>query len=150
MVRELGNIFVNIIIIFDFSGPEVACPGYENDWSVNCTTDEDNMDENDMVDDHPEKWCHLKCRDANFDFGLTIPQYAMVLIGIILISMPSYFLIKEEKSIQKSFHKLMSSYWKTVKRRAVWKIHVYCMISHITFDFIIAPKVQANYEWLKL
>jgi len=149
-VREIGRICINIVIMFGFSGPEVACPGYESDPSMPCTTDESVMSRNDLAAEYPDEWCHMTCSDAAFEFGLTIPQYVWLIAAVNLISLPSYLILKEEIIPHEKFSTMMSSFWRTMKRRAVWQLMLYAMVSHITFDVYIAAKVQANYIWLNL
>lgn len=149
-MRELGRICINIVIIFAFSGPGVTCPGYEIDPNVPCTNDQSVMDRNNLSEEYPENWCHMKCSNATFDFGLTIPQYVWIIAGVNLLSIPSYFMLREEKVERKKVTNLLSSFWRTMQRKAVWQVMLYSMISNITFNVYNPAKVQANHVWLNL
>jgi len=150
IAREVGRICINVVIICGFSGPQVNCPGYESDPNVPCTTDESIMARNELSEEYPEDWCHMKCSGAQFDFGMTIPQYAWLIAAINLISIPSYFMLKEEKKERIQVTKVLSDFWYTAQRRAVWQVMLYTMISSITFNVFIAAKTPANYVWVGL
>ncbi len=149
-MREAGRIIINIVIIFGFSGPSVNCPGYESDPNVPCTTDESVVSRNELSAEYPDTWCYMKCSAATFDFGLTIPQYVWIIAAANLLSIPSYFMMFEEKSERENFVKMMKDFWVVMKKRAVWQIVLYKMISNITFNVYAASKTQANYVWLGL
>ena len=149
-MRELGRICINIVIIFAFSGPGVTCPGYERDPNASCTNDQSVMDRNNLSEDYPESWCYMKCDSATFDFGLTIPQYVWIIAGVNLISIPSYFMLREEKAVKEKVTDMLSSFWRTMQRKAVWQVMLYSMVSNITFNVYNPAKVQANHVWLNL
>ena len=150
IVREIGRICVNVIIILGFSGPNVNCPGYQQDPSIPCTTDETIASRNDLFEDNPDDWCQLQCGAAQFSFGLTIPQYVWIIVAVNLLSVPSYFMLKEDKKERQPVSKVAADFWKTMKQRAVWQVMLYSMISSITFNIFIAAKTPANYVWLGL
>ena len=149
-MRELGRICINIVIIFAFSGPGVTCPGYERDPNAPCTNDQSVMDRNNLSEEYPESWCYMKCDSATFDFGLTIPQYVWIIAGVNLISIPSYFMLREEKAVKEKVTDMLSSFWRTMQRKAVWQVMLYSMVSNITFNVYNPAKVQANHVWLNL
>ena len=149
-MRELGRICINIVIIFAFSGPGVTCPGYERDPNASCTNDQSVMDRNNLSEEYPESWCYMKCDSATFDFGLTIPQYVWIIAGVNLISIPSYFMLREEKAVKEKVTDMLSSFWRTMQRKAVWQVMLYSMVSNITFNVYNPAKVQANHVWLNL
>jgi BT1 family len=150
IMRNFGRIFINLVIMFAFSGPKVSCPGYETDPSIPCTTDEAIMARNPLSETSPETWCYEQCPKAKFAFGMTIPQFAWLIAAVNLASIPSYFVLKEEKKIKESMTKVFSDFWVVVQRKAVWKVMLYTMISSITFDVYIASKSNANFVWLEL
>jgi len=150
-VREVGRIAINIVIIFGFSGPNINCPGYEANPNVACTNDESVMSRNNLSEEYPDEWCYMQCNSATFDFGLTIPQYMWIIAGVNIVSIPSYFLLHEdENSAREKVSVLIEKFWRTMKRRAVWQVMLYSMISHITFNVYNPAKVQANHVWLNL
>ncbi|CAB9496879.1 Folate-Biopterin Transporter (FBT) Family [Seminavis robusta] len=150
IVREIGRICINIIIIIGFSGPHVNCPGFETDSSIPCTTDETVTSRNDLFEENPDTWCYMQCDAAQFNFGLTIPQYVWIIVAINLLSVPSYFTLKEERKERKNIREVASSFWLTMKKRAVWQVMLYSMVSSITFNIFIAAKTPANFVWLGL
>jgi hypothetical protein len=150
IMRNFGRIFINLVIMFAFSGPKVNCPGFETDRSIPCTDDEKVMGRNPLSDELPETWCYEQCPKAKFAFGMTIPQFAWLIAAVNLASIPSYFMLKEEKKIKENISKVMSDFWVVIQRKAVWKVMLYTMISSITFDVYIASKSNANYVWLGL
>jgi len=149
-IRELGRICINIVIIFGFSGPAVNCPGYEKDPNVPCTTDESIASRNDMFEEYPDSWCHMKCTAAAYNFGLTIPQYVWIIAAVNLASIPSYLILHDDKVTREKFLGIMASFWKVMQKRAVWQVMLYSMISNITFNVYIAAKPTANFVWLNL
>ena len=92
----------------------------------------------------------MKCDDATFDFSLAFPKYILVLAGITTASIPFYLLLKEEKSPRKNPRNMLSSFWKTLQRRAIWQIMLYSILSNITFNVYNPAKIQANHVWLHL
>jgi hypothetical protein len=92
----------------------------------------------------------MKCSGAQFDFGLTVPQYAWLIVAVNLLSIPSYFLLNEKKKDKTQIKKVFADFWVTAKRRAVWQVMLYTMISSITFNVFIAAKTPANFVWLGL
>jgi MFS family permease len=119
--RNFGRIFINLVIIFAFSGPAVNCPGYEKDRDVPCTTDESVVIRNDLADELPDTWCYQQCDGAQFAFGLTIPQFAWLIAAVNLVSIPSYFMLKEEKKPKESISQVASNFWTVMKKRPVWQ-----------------------------
>ena len=152
LMREIGRVAINIVIILGFSGPQVNCPGYESDPLTECTTDEDVTSRVDpaLLETYPDTWCHQKCDDAQFEFGMTIPQYAWLIALVNLLSVPSYFMLKEERKERNDTRKVLADFWQTAQRRAVWQVMLYTMISSITFNVFIAAKTPANFVWLDL
>jgi len=64
--------------------------------------------------------------------------------------MPSYFMLFEEQQTRDKVGEVLSNFWVVMKRRAVWQVMLYTMISSITFNVFIAAKQNANYVWLEL
>mmetsp|Transcript_15892 Transcript_15892/g.39459 ORF Transcript_15892/g.39459 Transcript_15892/m.39459 type:complete len:680 (+) Transcript_15892:521-2560(+) len=152
IIREIGRICINIVVLLGFSGPHVNCPGYEPDPSTPCTTDEATVARADqyLVDEYPDTWCHQTCPQADFSFGMTIPQYVWLIATVNIISLPSYIMLKEDKRKAEGVSKVMKGFWTTAKKRGVWQIMLYTMISSITFNVFIAAKSPANFVWLGL
>jgi MFS family permease len=119
--RNFGRIFINLVIIFAFSGPAVNCPGYEKDINVQCTTDESVVSRNDVAEALPDTWCYQQCDSAQFAFGLTIPQFAWLMAAVNLASIPSYFMLKEERKANESISQVASNFWSVMKKRPVWQ-----------------------------
>ena len=74
-VNKLGQIFINIIILFGFSGPMMNCVGYELNPDVPCSTNiaiTKRVDP-DLYQSNPNGWCYEKCHQATFDWDLSIP-----------------------------------------------------------------------------
>jgi hypothetical protein len=81
-MNKLGQIFINILILFGFSGPEMNCAGFEPDPDIPCTT---NIYVTQRVDpelyqSNPNGWCYQKCHQATFDWDLGIPYVLMRLL----------------------------------------------------------------------
>jgi len=129
IMRSLGRIMINLVIIFAFSGPAVNCPGYESDVSVACTTDEAVTSRSALFEENPEDWCHQVCEAADFAFGLTIPQFAWIIAVINLASMPTYFMLHEEPKQPEKVKEVMSGFWVVIQKRAVWQVMLYTMVS---------------------
>jgi len=129
IMRSLGRIMINLVIIFAFSGPAVNCPGYESDVSVACTTDEAVTSRSALFEENPEDWCHQVCEAADFAFGLTIPQFAWIIAVINLASMPTYFMLHEEPKQPEKVKDVMSGFWVVIQKRAVWQVMLYTMVS---------------------
>ena len=55
---------------------------------------------NNLSIDYPNNQYYMKYEDIIFDFGLVIPHYVQIIIGINLLSIPSYFVLKEEKVVR--------------------------------------------------
>jgi BT1 family len=77
IMRALGRIFINVVIIFAFSGPAVNCPGYQPDPSILCTTDESVTKRNTVFaefadSEKADQWCYETCDAADFAFGMTV------------------------------------------------------------------------------
>lgn len=150
IMREIGRLLIAIVIILGFSGPEVSCPGYEADPSVTCTMDESVAVRNDQYDeaDPGNGWCHEMCDAANFMFGLTIPQFVWIIAAVNVASLPAYFLLYEEKREPEKARLVLDAFWRTLKKKAVWMLVLYTMVSSITFNVNIAAKNNANFVWL--
>lgn len=150
IMREIGRVLIAIVIIFGFSGPEVNCPGYEADPNVPCTTDESIAVRNDQYDEmNPDnEWCHEVCNAADFMFGLTIPQFVWIIAAVNVASLPAYFLLYEEKREPEKARLVLDAFWRTLKKKAVWMLVLYTMVSSITFNVYIAAKNNANFVWL--
>lgn len=146
IMREIGRFLISIVIILGFSGPETACPGYESDLNAPCTTDESVTSRNDQFESNPDDWCHVVCDAADFPFGLTIPQFVWIIASVNIISIPAYFLLYEEKRAAEKVGKVLSAFWQVMKKRAVWMLVLYTMISSITFNVYIAAKVCCPFE----
>lgn len=142
IMREIGRLLISIVIIFGFSGPETACPGYEADPNVPCTTDESVTSRNDQFESNPDDWCHVVCDAADFPFGLTIPQFVWIIASVNIVSIPAYFLLYEEKRAAEKVTAVLGAFWQVMKRKAVWMLVLYTMISSITFNVFIAAKVR--------
>lgn len=127
--RSIGRIMINLVIIFAFSGPAVNCPGYESDPNVPCTDDESVAARNDLYESNPDTWCYQQCSSADFAFGMTIPQFAWLIVAINLASMPTYFMLYEEKKTRDKVKKVLTDFWIVMKRRAVWQVMLYTMVS---------------------
>lgn len=142
IMREIGRLLISIVIIFGFSGPETACPGYEADPNVPCTTDESVTSRNDQFESNPDDWCHVVCDAADFPFGLTIPQFVWIIASVNIVSIPAYFLLYEEKRAAEKVTAVLGAFWKVMKKKAVWMLVLYTMISSITFNVFIAAKAS--------
>jgi len=150
ITRSVGRIFMSIVIIFAFSGPAVNCPGYQTNPNVPCNTDEAVASRSEFYEEFPDTWCYKVCDRADFSFGMTIPQFAWLITGIMLASMPTYFMLHEEKKDKKKVGEVLSDFWIVMQQRAVWQVMLYTMISSITFNVFIAAKSNANFVWLDL
>lgn len=129
IVRSVGRIFMSIVIIFAFSGPAVSCPGFQTDPTIPCTEDESIATRNDMYEENPEGWCYEVCKAADFEFGMTIPQFAWLIAGINLASMPTYFTLVEENKAREKVSQVLTNFWTVMQRRAVWQVMLYTMVS---------------------
>lgn len=147
---SFGQIVVNLVILFGFSGPETNCPGYESDPNVPCTTDPTVMARSEFASEYPNEWCHVKCSNATFDFDLTIPHFALMIAAVNILSLPLYATLKEDKTPREEVGQFLAAFWTQVKRRAAWQVILYSMVSHITFGVVNAAKMPANYVWLDL
>jgi len=148
--NNFGQILINLIILFGFSGPEVNCAGYERDSDIPCSYDEIIWSRNEFIDDYPEDWCHMVCSRATFSAGLTIPEFSKLLATGIVFCLPFFLLLNDEKAPPAHFKSFMSNFWRLLQRRASWQIILYIMISNITFGVSNPAKVPANYVWLGL
>lgn len=81
---------------------------------------------------------------------MQVPQFAWLVAAINIASMPSYFLLYEERKVRDKVFKVLGDFWQVLKRRAVWQVMLYTMISSITFNVFIAAKQNANFVWLSL
>ena len=151
-MNKLGQIVINILILFGFSGPIMNCPGYEEDPDVPCTTNElvlNRVDANLLASD-PYGWCHELCHGATFNWDLKIPELAVFICFVITASMPLYLRLKEDKVDAEPRGEFVMKFWSQLQRRAAWQVILYGMISHITFGVMNAAKMPANYVWLDL
>ena len=74
-MNKLGQIFINVLILFGFSGPVMNCVGFEPDPDTPCTT---NVYVTQRVDpelyqNNPNGWCYEICHQATFAWDLGIP-----------------------------------------------------------------------------
>ena len=74
-VNKLGQIFINIIILFGFSGPMMNCVGYEPNPDVPCSTNiaVTKRVDPDLYQSNPNGWCYEMCHQATFEWDLSIP-----------------------------------------------------------------------------
>ena len=151
-MNKLGQIAMNVLLLFGFSGPQMNCPGYEPDPNVPCTTNPTvlNRVDTDLLASNPYGWCHELCSGATFDFDMTIPEFAMSICFVIIASIPLYFRLKEEKVDATPKGEFLGKFWSQIKRRCCWQVILYGMISHITFGVMNAAKMPANFVWLDL
>jgi hypothetical protein len=151
-MNKLGQIVINILILFGFSGPTMNCPGYEEDPDVPCTNDELVLHrvDADLLASDPYVWCHELCHGATFNWDLTIPELAVFICFVITASMPLYLRLKEDKVEAEPKGEFVKKFWSQLQRRAAWQVILYGMISHITFGVMNAAKMPANYVWLDL
>jgi len=84
------------------------------------------------------------------DFDLTVPEFALLIAAVNILSLPSYLMLNEEKAKRQTINEFLSSFWLQLQRKAIWQVMLYSMISHITFGVVNAAKVPANYVWLNL
>lgn len=136
--------------VFAFSGPKTNCHGYESDPNVACTTDQSVASSNSVYVQNPEnpEWCHQVCDDATFPFGLTVPQYSSIFAVLIILSIPTYFLLNEEKREPEKAKQVLVMFWNALKKKAVWMLVLYKLVSTITYDVYVAAKSNANFVWL--
>lgn len=149
---KLGQIAINFIILFGFSGPRMNCPGFEPDPSVECTTNAQvtKRVNHEAYQSNPLGWCYEMCDQATFEWDMSVPEFALSICFVIATSIPLYLRLKEDKSKAEPRLEFMGKFWKQIKRRACWQIILYGMISHITFGVSNAAKMPANYVWLNL
>jgi hypothetical protein len=132
---EIGRIFINVVIIFAFSGPAVNCPGYERDPNVPCTTDASITSRNSLYAEYTnttqiDNWCHEQCGAADFAFGMSVPQFAWLIAAINIVSLPSYVVLREDKmqGARTAVTQVFYDFWIVMKRRAVWQVMLYTMV----------------------
>jgi hypothetical protein len=77
-MNKLGQIAINVLILFGFSGPEMNCVGYEPDPGVPCSTNiyVTKRVDTELLRNNPYGWCYEKCEQATFDWDLSIPYVA--------------------------------------------------------------------------
>jgi hypothetical protein len=152
-MNKLGQIVINLLILFGFSGPMMNCPGYEPDPNVPCTANQAvlNRVDKELLVSNPNGWCHEICSGATFSWDLTIPEFVLSICFVIAASIPLYLRLKEDK-VEKAESKgeFLMKFWNQMQRRAAWQVILYGMISHITFGVMNAAKMPANYVWLGL
>lgn len=141
-MNKLGQIVINVLILFGFSGPMMNCPGYEPDPSVPCSNNQSvlNRVDKDLLASEPYSWCHELCSGATFDFDLEIPEFALSICFVIVASLPLYLRLKEEKADAEPIGGFLHKFWTQLQRRAAWQVILYGMISHITFGVMNAGK----------
>jgi len=151
LIRQVGMVVINLVIILALSGPSANCPGYESNPDTPCTTDPSVTSRNNLSEQYPDEWCHMQCSQATFDFGLEINQYIWLLVAIGLVSLPFYFMLKEDKKeVKDSVTQIISNFWKTAKRQAVWRVILYTIVSNILFNVSVACQQNANYVFMGL
>lgn len=143
IMRSIGRILINVVIIFAFSGPSVNCPGYEEDPNVPCTEDESIKSRNPLSEEYPDTWCYQICPKSDFNFGLTIPQFAWIIAAANLASMPTYFMLFEEKKTREKVKEVLGNFWIVMKRRAVWQVMLYSMVSPFLVFASFSDRVSA-------
>lgn len=121
---------------FGFSGPRVNCPGFEDDPNVPCADYQSVANRSDIYLANPEStdWCYQVCGQADFAFGLSIPQFIWIIATVNIISLPAYFLLHEEKRAPEKAKVVLNTFWKALKKKAVWMLVLYTMVSSITFN----------------
>ena len=151
-MMKLGQIVVNVVLLFGMSGPEMNCAGYESDSETECSTDDEVLSRVDstLIENYPIDWCHQKCSKAMFSWDLSIPTFALSICFVIAASIPMYICLKEDKVKASPTGDFMSKFLVQIQRRACWQIILYGVLSHITFGVHNAAKPGANYVWLSL
>mmetsp|Transcript_14450 Transcript_14450/g.31341 ORF Transcript_14450/g.31341 Transcript_14450/m.31341 type:complete len:689 (+) Transcript_14450:124-2190(+) len=151
-MNKLGQVFINVIILLGFSGPENNCVGFESDPNVLCSTNiyVTKRVDPELYQSNPYGWCYEKCKGATFDWDMSISEFALSICFVIAASMPLYLRLKEDKVTAEPRGEYLKKFLSQVKRRACWQIILYGMISHITFGVMNAAKMPANYVWLNL
>ncbi|EJK72778.1 hypothetical protein THAOC_05655 [Thalassiosira oceanica] len=61
---------------------------------------------------------------------------------------PGILLLYEEKREPEKARLVLDAFWRTLKKKAVWMLVLYTMVSSITFNVNIAAKNNANFVWL--
>mmetsp|Transcript_21966 Transcript_21966/g.46351 ORF Transcript_21966/g.46351 Transcript_21966/m.46351 type:complete len:696 (-) Transcript_21966:177-2264(-) len=151
-MNKLGQIAINVLILFGFSGPIMNCPGYEPNPEVPCSTNiyfTKRVDP-ELYQSNPYGWCYEVCHEATFTWDLSIPEFALSICFVIAASIPLYLRLKEDKVKAEPRLEFLGKFWIQIKRRACWQIILYGMISHITFGVMNAAKMPANFVWLDL
>ena len=59
--NSFGQIVINLIILFGFSGPSVNCPGYQHDESMPCTDDSNIISRSQYGEEFPNTWYVERC-----------------------------------------------------------------------------------------
>ena len=151
-MNKLGQIAINFIILFGFSGPQMNCPGYEDDPSVPCTNNIyiTKRVDSELYASNPFGWCYEMCNDATFEWDLSIPEFAVSICFVIFASIPLYLRLKEDKVKAEPRIEFLAKFWSQLKRKAAWQVILYGMVSHITFGIMNPAKMPANYVWLDL
>ena len=52
-----GQVVINVILLFGFSGPEINCVGYQRNGDIECTDDVSVATRNEYYQDYPHDWC---------------------------------------------------------------------------------------------
>jgi len=151
-MMKLGQIVVNVVLLFGMRGPEMNCAGYESDLDAECSTDDEVLTRVDstLIESYPTDWCHQKCSKAMFSWDLSIPTFALNICFVIAASIPMYICLKEDKVKASPTGEFMSKFWVQIQRRACWQVILYGVLSHITIGVHNAAKPGANYVWLSL
>lgn len=142
-MSHLGKIFVDVVVLLGMSGPESNCSGYKPNGEV-CTSGTDASSHNST------EWCHEMCQSATLGWDLPIPYLSLGICFVILLSMPLYACLKEDRVEAKPTRQFLHQFWGQIQRRAVWQVIIYGMVSHITLGVHNAAKPNANFEWLGL
>ena len=77
-----------------------------------------------------------------------MPQYSSIFAVLIILSIPTYFLLNEEKREPEKAKQVLVMFWNAMKKKAVWMLVLYKLISTITYDVYVAAKSNANFVWL--
>jgi len=123
-MNKLGQIFINVIILLGFSGPETNCVGFESDPDVPCTTNISTVKRVDpeLYASNLTGWCYEKCHQATFDWDMTISEFAISICFVIAASIPLYLRLKEDKVKAEPRGEFLMKFWYQIKRRACWQI----------------------------
>jgi len=144
----IGMLFINLIILFLFSGPEMNCPGYESDDSKNCTTDLSVAMRNDEYFEDPIDWCHNQCDNAAFSWGLDYDSFALIMAFISVCGLPSSFYLCKERGTGKRLKDLMAQIWQLCQQRKVWRLMFLLFAQNMLCLIKNSSITNANYVWM--